>query len=138
MWRLRAFGRRLQERPIACFSCFLCVRDKYRVVEVLTPMAIAGKMYFSRFLTSGRPWCLELSPLLVCRSMSPPSCSFSFTVCALSCAMPLSRSLECACLSALGNRGEVSLGREMFGAIAGISCANVTTREELDVGRSKT
>lgn len=39
----------------------------------LTPIAMAGKMYFMRFLTSGKPWCLFDESWLICLSMSPPS-----------------------------------------------------------------
>jgi hypothetical protein len=39
----------------------------------------------------------------------------------------LSEWLECAASFGFGSSGDVSLGREMFGDIAGIVCANAVT-----------
>jgi hypothetical protein len=87
---------------------------------LLTPIAIAGNMYFSRFLTSGKPWCLVLSPSLAWRSMSSSSCPPLTRASGPSGAMPLPGSIGGGELSrGLGRSGDVSLGRGMFGAIVG-------------------
>jgi hypothetical protein len=92
-------------------------------------MAIAGKMYFNRFRTSGRPWCLEVELLLGWRSMSPPSSSFVSGACSLVFGKTLIESLDWTLSSGLGRRGDISLGCELFGGIAGIACANAVTQQ---------
>ena len=87
--------------------------------EVRTPMAMAGKMYFMRFFTSGMPWCFDVSPLLARRSMSPPSSSEPpLGVCssqgaAPSGAMPAPGSIGgpdwCCAWFASGSNGDVSV-----------------------------
>jgi len=105
--------------------CYAICRGKRH-----TPMAMAGKMYFMRARTSCRPWCFEAVPLLVCRSMSPPSSVWGLG------ALELSSSVGMVLACGLGSRGEVSRGGVRFGAMP-LLCHNTITVQQYLENRLK-
>lgn len=85
---------------------------------MLTPIAMAGNMYFMRFLTSGSPRCLIVSPLLIWRSMSPPSSLVSIPDATGAAAILYDGGGKRALSSCVARRGDVSVGSGgMFWAI---------------------
>ena len=81
-------------------------------IGMCTPIAMVGNIYFRRFLTSGMPWCLNVEPLVGCRSISPPS-EVSFSVGSL--AMLCSRPTGSAAKVGFGRSGDVALARNSCG-----------------------
>lgn len=93
-------------------------------------------MYFILAITSGMPWCFDISPLLTCLSTSPPSASPSEAVDIEPSSYGSAPSGDKAALGSMGWRGDINeLFLCGFARRGDVSVAVVSGEEEAMVVR---